>query len=349
MIYLAYSNDHAYTLANLAKENRGILLAMEGIVSHQKIEVVTREKATAKQIFADLRTYRNRIVIFHFAGHSGQTGIFLEGKKARAPGLVRALKAQQALQMVFLNGCSSFGQVQEFLEAGIPVVIATNTDVEDAMASEFAWSFYASLASGATIETAFEEAIAWIEQGRELHPQMFQKGTVRHLGFEAVGTFDQIPWSCICLDEKQLGWRLINQESRKTLLFRTRNWGLWVLVVVVLTILFLKVVTPSNSKKVEGSGEAPQEIFTSLKGIISDESLKPIGNCSLVIDHLPGDTTTSSMDGTFNFDSIPAEPGTSTRIYISISGSQIWNEFILLPGPKRIIIPDSVLPYKDLP
>jgi len=50
--------------------------------------------------------------------------------------------------------------VQALLDAGVAAVIATDHDVDDAVAARFAARFYEQLAEGATIQSAFDDAAA---------------------------------------------------------------------------------------------------------------------------------------------------------------------------------------------
>lgn len=54
---------------------------------------------------------------------------------ANANGLARLLGQRPNLQLVFLNGCSTEGQVAELLAQGVKVVIATDAPVNDRKAS----------------------------------------------------------------------------------------------------------------------------------------------------------------------------------------------------------------------
>src|SRR6185436_18385159 len=82
---------------------------------------------------------------------------------AHAGGLDRFLGEQRGLALVFLNGCSTQGQVQALLDAGVPSVIATSEPVKDAVATELSSRFYKALASGAPFRSAFTEATAAVQ------------------------------------------------------------------------------------------------------------------------------------------------------------------------------------------
>ncbi len=60
--------------------------------------------------------------------------------------------------MVFLNGCSTKGQVEGLLNVGMEKIIATDRSIDDGMATEFAMSFYQGLAGGKAVEIAFKDA-----------------------------------------------------------------------------------------------------------------------------------------------------------------------------------------------
>ena len=62
------------------------------------------------------------------------------------------------MRLVFLNGCSTADQVEVLRNAGIPAVIATTEGIDDAVATEFAKGFYASLADDHDLRTAFHTA-----------------------------------------------------------------------------------------------------------------------------------------------------------------------------------------------
>jgi hypothetical protein len=112
-------------------------------------------------------SFRGRIVIFHFGGHADGKTILLE-TSAGAPSEIHAqgLAAlfgtlRESLKLVFLNGCSTEPQVNELLKARVPAVIATSCEIDDGVAMDFARLFYKSLASGAGLIEAFEQAQKW--------------------------------------------------------------------------------------------------------------------------------------------------------------------------------------------
>ena len=95
---------------------------------------------------------------------------------ANAGGLAKFLSTLKNLKLVFLNGCSTQGQVDEFHKAGIPAVMATSTLIPDAGAITFAEWFYKALAAGKNLNDALLQA-----QGSVLT----QGDVERHLGIVA--------------------------------------------------------------------------------------------------------------------------------------------------------------------
>ncbi len=196
-ILLATANDRddrARYLRNLAEEARQVQRALAAAEQRGHCELVSRQNATAGDIldvFQDAR-YRDRIVIFHFGGHADGYRLLLETAAgapaaANAGGLARFLAQQRGLQLVFLNGCSTEGQVVDLLAAGVPAVIATDQAVDDAQATAFAARFYRGLAGGASIAAAYDEARA--------DREMAGAPIYRHLGAaEVEPDADRLPW-----------------------------------------------------------------------------------------------------------------------------------------------------------
>ncbi|HZF11033.1 MAG TPA: CHAT domain-containing protein, partial [Thermoanaerobaculia bacterium] len=160
----------ALYLRKLPEEQRRVREALIAAEQAGLCEIVERANATAAEVFdvfLDAR-YRDRIAIFHFGGHAGSGALLFESKEgsprlAHAAGLARFLGEQRGLALVFLNGCSTQGQVQGLLAAGVPVVVATSQAILDSVATELSAHFYQALASGAPLRAAFEEATAAVQ------------------------------------------------------------------------------------------------------------------------------------------------------------------------------------------
>jgi WD40 repeat protein len=173
VLFFAFANDRSSSgsyLRNLPEEARQLQLCLDQAAQQIQCEVVVRQNATLDDIlrvFRDSR-YRNRIVLFHYGGHAGSFGLLLETPlgdvaTAHAEGLTAFLGRQRGLHTVFLNGCSTEEQSCFLLQAGIPLVIATNQAIDDLIATEFAAHFYQALAGGASVEESFDGAHHAIE------------------------------------------------------------------------------------------------------------------------------------------------------------------------------------------
>ncbi|HEX5758348.1 MAG TPA: tetratricopeptide repeat protein [Thermoanaerobaculia bacterium] len=176
VFFFAFANDRddrARYLRNLPEEQRRVREAVAEAVKAGHCEVVERNNATADDIFDVLQDpdYRDRVAVFHYGGHAGGGELVLEtpqgaAEPAHAGGLARFLGEQRGLALVFLNGCSSRGQVQGLLDAGVPAVVATSQAIDDAVATEFAARFYQALAGGASLRTAYAEAQGAVQTRR---------------------------------------------------------------------------------------------------------------------------------------------------------------------------------------
>jgi hypothetical protein len=172
VIFLAFANvrdDSVPYLRNLPDEQRQIREALEKARIAGLCEIVERPNTTTREILDVFQhpEYRNRIAIFHYGGHANGFQLLLESPEGKASpayagGFAEFLGQQTGLQLVFLNGCSTEPQVQGLLRANVSAVIATSHAIIDDIATKLAARFYAGFAGGATIRTAYNEAVASI-------------------------------------------------------------------------------------------------------------------------------------------------------------------------------------------
>ena len=170
LFLLAFANDRedgARYLRNVPQELRQITEALEQAKSAGLCDYISIPNATLKQLLDTFQKtgYRNRITVFHYGGHANSLQLLFERDDGRtavadARGLAAFLSQQRSLRLVFLNGCSTQPQVEALLDANIPTVIATSQAIDDGVAMDFASRFYRGLASGANIQSAYEEATA---------------------------------------------------------------------------------------------------------------------------------------------------------------------------------------------
>jgi CHAT domain len=173
VVLFAFANDRvekARYLRNLPEELRRVREAMAIAEQAGLCEVVPFPNATVGEVldaFQETR-YHDRVAVFHFGGHAGSGVLLFESpdgaaRASHAGGFARFLGEQRGLALVFLNGCSTRGQVKSLLAAGVPAVVATSQDIPDAVATELSSRFYKALASGVPLRTAFKEAAGAVQ------------------------------------------------------------------------------------------------------------------------------------------------------------------------------------------
>lgn len=160
-IFLAFA-DSQNDLPQLKEERR----ELEDLLDRH-FDVKSRDKVTRNRINDNLEGSGHVMQIFHFGGHANQKAIKLvssdgEDSLAYVKGVAGSIgKYSDTVKLVFLNGCSTEGQVKSFIKANVPVVIATLKPVGDEVARRFSTAFYRSLTGNqgkVSIGEAFEEA-----------------------------------------------------------------------------------------------------------------------------------------------------------------------------------------------
>lgn len=159
VLFLSFANSREQPLPSLQQEEEGIYKTLSPRALKQHFLLHREPYATIARISEYLALYRDHITIFHYSGHAGRDRLLLaEEETAHSEGIAHLLGQCPRLQLAVLNGCSTQGQVQRLLEAGVPVVIATSAPVEDEKASRFGQRFYQGLERQLSIGEAFEMA-----------------------------------------------------------------------------------------------------------------------------------------------------------------------------------------------
>ena len=214
VIYFSFANDSTRYLSKLKEESRNIHNALWEHTVSGYIHLVREESVSIRDIFTDLDKYRNKLAIFHFAGHAGSNYLQLDDKEANALGLMQRIGREKNLKLVFLNGCSTKANVKTLLESGVGAIIATSSSIDDSMAMEFASCFYHSLASQHTLEIAFNNSIDFLATNK--HPAAISAGIYRHRGLgNAIETNKEFPWGLYIqegIQDQILGWKLPNSS-----------------------------------------------------------------------------------------------------------------------------------------
>lgn len=160
VLFLAFANTRP-PLENLKDEDAGIhgILARREAKNH--FTILRESFAEREVIIGHLQDYRDHIVLFHFSGHAGGDGLMMEDGKGNAEGIAELLGSCPNLELVILNGCSTYDQVKKLRSLpNNPVVIATSAPIDDRAATQFSISFYQSFSEHHThMEEAFQTAV----------------------------------------------------------------------------------------------------------------------------------------------------------------------------------------------
>ena len=216
IIFLAFANDIERPLRNLVAERKGIEKKIQKAVDEDVCELIVKANITPDELIDEFIAKGDRIVIFHYAGHADEFGLFLESfnrhrQKVDGFGLVKFLSLQKRLRFVFLNACSTEDQARALLEAGIPAVAATSQIVQDHIATQFASFFYDALSAGRNLETAFDLAKAAVDTTRYDNEGIYRDVFSR----ENVSNYLREPWWIDTRDgaEDMMQWSLGEEAS----------------------------------------------------------------------------------------------------------------------------------------
>src|SRR5690606_15986820 len=121
------------------------------------------------------------LLMFHFGGHADQNRVVLDGFKDLDKIRLSRLLLPQAnhhLQLIFLNGCLSYGHVGVLTAKGVKAIIATNVEVDDSEATRLAAYFYKLFFERAyTLKAAFQSAEATV-RGSNSYPIIVNPGEI---------------------------------------------------------------------------------------------------------------------------------------------------------------------------
>ncbi len=173
--YFAQSDDQQ-RLAMLERKQAGIKAAWATgngqLTSTLQVDYQSRTDAMASlaQFRQDLDTYGERIVLFHFSGHSGQDAMWFNDTTGAPDGVAGLLAVKVPnLKLVVLNGCSNSAQVSTYFGRGIRILIATHCAIKDDHAAAFGVTFHQTLARGRSISDAYREAILGVQSDGNLN------------------------------------------------------------------------------------------------------------------------------------------------------------------------------------
>ena len=205
VLFFAFANEEGRFLNALKEESSAIYKILHPLENTGKLLVVREESANSEELFVTFRRFKERMLIFHFAGHAGSNLLGLEDLQADATALAPLFEEQRnTLKLVFLNGCATRGQVNRLQQLGIKAVIATSRPVQDQSALFFAETFYAALAGGQySLREAFTHA-------RTALATRFQKAANQFRGIDTFGKDGgrDFAWGLYAAQEDDLDWKI---------------------------------------------------------------------------------------------------------------------------------------------
>ncbi len=206
ILYFTFANQDDSHLNLLKTEMDQLKDILRPLEQREFIKVEREESTTTEDLVKTFSAYPDQVNIFHYAGHAGGQQLELEGGDAQADGLSKLLGEQKNLQLVFLNGCSTQGQVAALLKLGVKAVIATSVPIADNKAVDFSAAFYRALAGKRSIKRAFEFAKASvITKYQELPDIKITRGLDID---DEEDNIAEMPWGLYYQDESVLQWRL---------------------------------------------------------------------------------------------------------------------------------------------
>lgn len=162
-LLLTFANQSADLLPTLQEEDDTLNRVLSPRAKERHFLLHRDSFVTLEKLPGYITLYRDDLALFLFSGHAGRDQLLLGDGAAQAGGLAQMLGQCPKLKLVFLNGCSTQGQVAQLLAAGIPVVIATSAPVSDRKATFFSIRFFEALQQQFTLQEAFNMAKAALE------------------------------------------------------------------------------------------------------------------------------------------------------------------------------------------
>lgn len=204
-LLLTFANQSSDLLPTLQEEDDTLNRLLSPRAKERHFLLQRDSFVTLEKLPSHITLYRDDLALFLFSGHAGRDELLLGDGAAQAGGLAQMLGQCPKLKLVFLNGCSTEGQVARLLEAGVPAVIATSAPVNDRKATFFSIRFFEALQQQFTLREAFNMAKAAAETafaGLKVNEH-------RDIGFETVETKEPV-WGLFFTPKSEhiLEWKL---------------------------------------------------------------------------------------------------------------------------------------------
>lgn len=168
VLYLTANPDEKSQL-RVDAEMRQVQDAVRGSKLRDNVQLHYRPAADLDSLIDGLNDHIPRIV--HFSGHGSSQGIGVDHANVRRPNgkfvtfdlLSKALSAVDCPpEVMVLNSCNSAGARKSFLPPAKAIIVMQNS-ISDLAATAFAAKFYAAIAAGQSLKSAFEQGKLAIE------------------------------------------------------------------------------------------------------------------------------------------------------------------------------------------
>jgi hypothetical protein len=213
VILLTFAGPGDRPLPELDAEASSIWQALEALDDEQ-YRVKNFQRVTFDLLVRSLRKYGPELSIFHFAGHANGEELAILNRAGEAHPLFRRnfvhiLRANARPDLVFLNGCTTWEYADQLINAGVPHVIATSTEIPDVIAAHYARIFYEEFATGKDFREAFSLTQELLQSAEFVEEEAKEARSLlsRKIDFNQP---DQLPWRFY--DEQHILRRLIRKE-----------------------------------------------------------------------------------------------------------------------------------------
>jgi hypothetical protein len=161
VVLAVFANDQKQSLS-LREEKKELQKIFD---DPAKVELKIIENADFDDINENIirENLQERIIVFHYGGHSDGKNIRLIDGNTTAEGLAKLFKSLPRLQLIFLNGCDSYEQSEAIQKEEVKsAVLTTLKPLNDTIAVSFASYFYFAFYHLNSLNTSFLSAEARI-------------------------------------------------------------------------------------------------------------------------------------------------------------------------------------------
>ncbi|MDW3647821.1 MAG: CHAT domain-containing protein [Bacteroidia bacterium] len=210
VIFLAFANDESAFLNLLKEESRSLDRILKPLHQKEAIELNIKENASTEDLIYQIDSLGTQpLYIFHYAGHADNDHLVLDDGQADAEGIASLIASRKdELNLVFLNGCSTKGQVEKLLALGVKAVIATSQSIQDDKAVRFAKTFYYALSQNNSLAQSFKRAESLLKSKYKEEAKIYRKIDLSKL--KEVQKEESLPWGLYIHPDYEdvLRWKL---------------------------------------------------------------------------------------------------------------------------------------------